>query len=412
MSDFQALGGVSATLQKLLKDRMELPLGVSSVQVTVSTPPQPQNPPAVEDSRVNLFLYRLVENGYLKNQDLIGDGHPGAYGHPPLSLDLHYLLTAYGTTTDGDGDLVNENRAQQLLGSAMRVLHDHSIIAEDLLDGSLQHQVEQLKLSLDPLNLEDLSKVWTALSLPFRLSAAYTASVVQIESRRPRRMPRPVTRRRVHVAPLRHPHITQVYRTPVAGEPVGDPRVRILDSITIQGVNFSASKSAVKIGSLDWVDLAPPVADTTIELAVPDDPLLQPGPQVVQVRTERDTEVVEGALDHGQVAEDHAVLTSNQAVFLLVPAITPPVSIDPNGALLAVNGNRLFTEGLKSYVLVGDVAIEVRRSTPQDPVSWTDPGPHSVEVLLPALPSGSTHLVRVRVNGAESIEENVELTMP
>ena len=43
-----------------------------------------------------------------------------------------------------------------------------------------------------PRGLEDLSNVWTSLELSYRLSVAYEVSVVQIESARPRRYPRPV----------------------------------------------------------------------------------------------------------------------------------------------------------------------------------------------------------------------------
>jgi len=38
MSDFHAIGGVSATLQTLLEDRMELPFG-AAVPGTIGTPP-------------------------------------------------------------------------------------------------------------------------------------------------------------------------------------------------------------------------------------------------------------------------------------------------------------------------------------------------------------------------------------
>jgi hypothetical protein len=97
---------------------------------------------------------------------------------------------------------LNESLAQKLLGSAMRVFHDHSVIDErkvkiknsggQILDESLRGQVELIKLRLEPISLEDLSKIWTALTSPYRLSAAYAVSVVQIESLGPRRYPLPV----------------------------------------------------------------------------------------------------------------------------------------------------------------------------------------------------------------------------
>src|SRR5437660_6256463 len=233
MSSFLAIGGASATLQALLRDRMELPAGMvrTDLLVTVSTPQPEDDTQAAEPTRVNLFLYRVTENGALKNQMIPGEGHPSEYGHPPLSLVLHYLVTAYGPTQDNG--IVNETRSQFLLGSAMRVFHDHAIITDALvtvqapagqtiLHPSLRREFERIKLCLDPISLEDLSKIWTALTRPYRLSAAYSVSVVQIESRRIKTLAAPVLTRRIHLAVSKRPQIANVYRTPVLpGEQTG-----------------------------------------------------------------------------------------------------------------------------------------------------------------------------------------------
>src|SRR5215470_19028116 len=98
MSDFRAIGGVSTTLQTLLTDRMELPDGVAGVPVTVGPPPftAKDNELHRENAQVNLFLYRVTEHGFLQNQEIPGRGAGSGFGHPPLSLSLHYLVTAYG----------------------------------------------------------------------------------------------------------------------------------------------------------------------------------------------------------------------------------------------------------------------------------------------------------------------------
>src|SRR4051812_28355204 len=128
MSDFRAIAGVSSTLQRLLRDRVELPpggTGVTEVDITVGVPQTGTGatPPALETARANLYLYRVVENGILKNQEIPGHGHPAAYGQPPLSLDLYYLLTAYGTSKAINPQFFDEIIAHYVLGSAMRVLH-------------------------------------------------------------------------------------------------------------------------------------------------------------------------------------------------------------------------------------------------------------------------------------------------
>ena len=179
MSNYLAIGGVSATLQTLLRDRMEippLPSGDPSIPITIGTPADDDDTDA---PRINLFLYQVTENSSLKNQEIPGHGHPAAYGRPPLSLNLHYLITAYGASAGSDGDFADETLAHYLLGSAMRVLHDYPVIIEALetgdsqpiLDPSLQDEFERVKLYLEPLSLEDATQVWTALTLPYRLAA-------------------------------------------------------------------------------------------------------------------------------------------------------------------------------------------------------------------------------------------------
>lgn len=438
MSTFLAIGGVSASLQTLLRDRMELPAGmaINDLQVAISMPPPEDENQIAEPTRVNLFLYRATENGFLKNQMIPGQGHPSEYGHPPLSLVLHYLLTAYGATDDQG--LGNETRAHFLLGSAMRVLHDFPVITEDLLTvrsgptqilhASLRGEFEHIKICLDPLSLEDISKVWTALTRPYRLSVAYTISVVQIESRRLKTLAAPVLTRRIHLVVSKRPQITNVYRSVVLpGEVIGDIRAHVLQELTIEGKNFHAARTYVKLGTLEPIGVIP-VSDSEIRIVVPDDtypidldhpvprpiPIedrLRPGPQTVEVQTLRPTEVVEGGLDRGVVVLDDRRQNSNQGVFLLAPEIS---TINPNNstvaalatAVLTVNGRRLFEPGPKSVVLIADVSIPVVDPGPGG-VAQTDVSVrvslNALSVTTPPTPPGN-YQVRMMVNGVQSME--------
>ena len=71
MASYTAIEAVSRTLKALLLDRM-----VTGVAVTLA-------PPDVElagvGARVNLYLMQAIENAYLKNQEIPGQGHPGTY---------------------------------------------------------------------------------------------------------------------------------------------------------------------------------------------------------------------------------------------------------------------------------------------------------------------------------------------
>jgi hypothetical protein len=251
-------------------------------------------------------------------------------------------------------------------------------------------------------------------------------TVIQIESERPRQLGIPVKTRRLHMSLVKRPQITSVYRTPLLpGDPIGDARAEVGQSLTIKGTGFKASKTWVKLGSLDPIGVAPqPNGD--IQITVPDDqypvdfdhvtprPILlsdqlQPGPQLVQVLVERSGEGVQGGLDRGTMFTESVVQSSEQSSFILAPAV---VTISPaagtSATVLTVTGKRLFQSELKSYVYVRDVGIEVDFK-PGDP--FLPPTPTQVQVPLTALTKtvpplpGGTYPVRMQVNGALSLEE-------
>ncbi|WP_247828961.1 DUF4255 domain-containing protein [Arthrobacter antioxidans] len=373
MSDFRGLAGVSATLRTLLRDRMDPPAGVAagSLAVTVGTPRGDANAAGAavnELARINLFLYQVSENGFLKNQDALS--HTGAYGNPPLGLNLHYLVTAYGAAGE-NGNSVDESTAQQMLGSAMRVLHDFPLITEALvtvrepeghtiLHSSLRGDLERLKIALDPLSMEDLTKIWTALTIPFRASAAYSISAVELESQRRRQFPQLVGEPvhagpRITILPLSAPSIASLgVRRPddPAASSRNAPYVRIGDTLIIEGQNFAGGAVMVRIGSTE-IRVAPDSA-RRIELLVPDrtyefdgdtialaaDARLQPGVQTVEV-TITPPEL------------PNASARSNRAVLMLTPHVTGIAAAPPSS--LTISGTRLFDPDLRGETLVGPV---------------------------------------------------------
>jgi hypothetical protein len=398
MSGFDAMGGASATLKRLLEDRVDSPPGLhpalATIPVSLGIPPDEED--GGQKPRLNLFLYRVTRNAELANQEIPGRGAGGtAYGHPPMPLNLHYLLTAYGSTKSGDvPPLVDESAAQFLLGSAMLVLHDHAIITDALetalgnqvLDASLQDAYEHLKLTLEPLTLEDVAKVWTALNRPYRLSAAYEVSVIQLESRLPRRHPQPVgaptpAGPRVVATAAGRPTIDEVHAATRPG-----PYARIGDTLVVTG---SALAGDPTLAWLDGNDASASVTSARFDRAtvlVPDNPALQPG-----IRSLR--------LGHGVTLGEppvpHVGPKSNTAAWVLVPGIDELAVLA--GPTLRLRGTRLLAATTECMTLVGEHQV------PEDDYAASST---ATELRMP-LPAGATSgdLVRVRVNGAESLDD-------
>jgi hypothetical protein len=154
--------------------------------------------------------------------------------------------------------------------------------------------------------------------------------------------------------------------------------------------------------------LYPPIAPNPPQPIPPEDQL-QAGPQFVDVRVQRPGDGVAGGLDRGTAFSQPQVEISNQTLFMLVPGIT---GVTPNPAsvagVLTVNGTRLYHSGLKSYVLVADVAIEVVDPQPDS----SSPSSTQVKVVLtavtganPPLTLPQTYPVRAQSNGAISVDE-------
>jgi hypothetical protein len=443
MSDFRAIGGVSASLQSLLQDRMDLPDGVSTVPVIVGTPRiGKDDTPVKEDPRINLFLYRVSENGFLQNQEIPGTGNSGAYGHPPLSLNLHYFLTAFGNTQvqNNGTTLFDETIAQFLLGSAMRVLHDYSILTDQLLTvqppigvpilhPSLIGSYEKVKLVLEPISLEDVTKVWTALTLRYRLSAAYSITVIQIESTTKRTFPRPVGAPPNAYPPLTPspalpgPYISvKVFGSPYiadvrvrrAGQTIEQsyPYARIGDTLILLGSDFSAASVSVELDSV--IVPVTPVSSNRIEVVVPDigtpagpiNPanLLQPGPRSISVI------VADPSFPQGAVR-------SNAAVFMLIPRISPPVTYSSAPRTVTITGSRLFFPTLTGQTIISRAAsdkslyltaapdkivVPIPDSLPMRGISALFSKPLPATVVLPAVPT-----MQVSINLT-----TVEVTLP
>jgi len=209
MSNTLAIGTVTAALKQMLN--------------TVGTP-LPGDPPADPDladahctarsldvartegdttNQLNLFLYQVKEDATFRNMNLPGV-HDGEGGQQPLALTLSYVLTAYG---GGDEDVL----AHRMLGRAMLMLHDRSLMTRDQLKAALPGndlwlQAERVRIRPLPLGPEEISKLWTGFGKPYRLSIGFEATIVLIESTAPKIAQLPVLTRGQYV-PRTPPHI-------------------------------------------------------------------------------------------------------------------------------------------------------------------------------------------------------------
>jgi hypothetical protein len=211
MSSPLALAAVTAVLKDLLNEGLiNNDLSQVGSFLVTAMPPDRITTGNTEANQLNLFLYQVTSNPGWRNEGLPSRGPGGErLTNPPLALDLHYLLTAYGQT-----DL----NAEILLGYAMELLHEQRVLPRGAIRRSLSpnnpvnvalipkdaegrtaidlaDQAEIIKITPHYLSADELSRLWTAMQARYRPSVAYQVSTVLIQSTRSTRAALPVLQR-------------------------------------------------------------------------------------------------------------------------------------------------------------------------------------------------------------------------
>lgn len=191
-----AIRDVGETLIELL--RSGLPPGIPDDQIALLSPAEANS----IGVRLTLFLYSVAPAPEIRNEIEI----PGnTIDDEPVSLplNLHYLLTAFSPPQDPTQRSLDSH---QLLGQAMRVFFDNGILSGSLLRGALPRDEEHaLRLSLQPISVEDLTRVWSVFpETALQPSVSYLVTPVRLLSDRTRGGARVVSRRvdSDHVVPV------------------------------------------------------------------------------------------------------------------------------------------------------------------------------------------------------------------
>jgi Pvc16 N-terminal domain/IPT/TIG domain len=393
MSNALAIAAVSAVLRDLLNNAM-IDHAISTTvgsPVTVTALP-PDKTGDTELPQLNIFLYHVASNTGWSNTELPSrDTQGNRITNSPLALDLYYLLSAYGKS-DFDGEI--------LLGYAMQMLHETPVlpraairtalggvppVSSNLLPigplaaSDLADQIEQIKISPQLMNIEEVWKLWTALQAPYRPTAAYRVSTVLIQSSKPAKTPLPVSSRNILLLQFRQPFIDSV--TPLIVSPGA--------SITISGRNLNALSPKLNFGLGALVD---PSAITDNSIVATPPATLPAGVNSVQV-------VQQIALGTQGVA--HNGFESNVAPFVLAPQITTPQPISvQRGNTLTLSINPPVGRVQRASLILAERSIPIQAR----PATGPDTTPTLDFPIPPDFPPGS-YTVRIQIDGALSALE-------
>lgn len=413
MSTALAIAGVTQVLRDLLNDRFvnQNVAGQIGQSVTVSTMPPDKvvQQGGVEVTQLNLFMRQVTPNLGWRNEGLPSRDGSGRtrLSNPPLAINLHYLISAYGAA-----DL----HAEILLGHAMQLLHETAVIPREairialqpppdqagtlppwlraLRDSGLQDQIEQLRITPEFLSTEEMSKFWTSTLAHYRPSAAYEVSVVLIQAEEPEPSPLPVLVRQLKAQPDLAPSVP----TLSAVKPFGkQPVVELGTTVTLEGFTLDGVTREVVLTN-DRFEVEETIAASggsaiRLEFSIPpaDAAKFPAGIYHVAARIKLPTET-EPRL-------------SNQLALTVAPHVDNlPLTVN------AAGGSASFTLNFTPEVREGQSVRLVLGGTEFAPQPFSAPAA-SLNFQIPDAPLGD-HLARLRIDGVDSPIINPDATPP
>jgi hypothetical protein len=175
-----ALRAASRTIADYLQAQFEVDPALSSffkapgtMRVLLNTPAEMHG----NRAGLSLWLYRVVRDESTLNRppERIT---PTLTRPVPLPVRLHFLMTPITN--------VEQNDAQEtelvILGKVLQCFHKQPrLFGTDLRD-DFEGTDTQITLRLEMLALDELARTWDALTVPYRVSLSYEATVVDIEA--------------------------------------------------------------------------------------------------------------------------------------------------------------------------------------------------------------------------------------
>jgi len=394
MSDYLAVGGISAVLRSLLTNALTNG-GPASILGTspgiTATSPDLVPTGANETARLNLFMYYASLNPALRNMALPSRDSQGVrVDNEPLALNLHYLVSAYGS---------NQFDPEILLAWAMKVFHDTPVVPRatiqtalaDLLlnqvtpeaqlisSSTLANQLEHIRITPETLTTEEIYRLWTAFQTSYRPTTSYQVSVVVIRDTSEYSSNPPVQKRTVSVLPFNAPVIDGLTPNMVVTG----------DTITLKGRNFLGDVAADTLVSFDGAAGVAPstVQSTALRVVVPG--TLQAGTRSLRVVR---------SITFPSSATPHTGFTSSPVPFQLLPTITSPAPIKTTlGGTLTLQVTPAVGSMQSVLLHIGDRAIPLDARPTTDP-----PTSNTLTFSIPNDIPPATYPLRVEVDGAQS----------
>ena len=179
MADYTALAEAGNGLVELLRDYLT-PEPISKRElISLCSPHESEN------NQLTVYLFHIEEDQQSASGGYVQQSRD-VQRMSPSRFHLSFLITAHSKAPVQ----LREADQYRMLGAAIQVLKDHPVLEKQYLEGSLLDSGAVLHLSVERPNFEQMTKIWSNTSKPYKLSIVCKMDGVLIDSRRTRRIVR------------------------------------------------------------------------------------------------------------------------------------------------------------------------------------------------------------------------------
>jgi hypothetical protein len=146
-----------------------------SMAVSLNTPDEMEH---ANVQGISVWLYRIERDDQRLNAPPTRPT-PTSLLPTPLPLRLHYLLTPI-VQIDDAFPLISPGREQELLGKVLQLMYEHPILRGADLKDTLTGSDQRIVMRLEPMSLEEITRVWQALARPYQLSVSYEVTLALV----------------------------------------------------------------------------------------------------------------------------------------------------------------------------------------------------------------------------------------
>lgn len=171
MAGYTIISDVGNAIVKLLRDNM-VPEVIPNADAIGLCSPSDKG-----DLVLGLYLYDVKESEEVFSSGMRMSGQ-NEQRYPSKYMNLFFMLTAYSMS-----DIkFRASEEQRILGKAIQVLMDHSIL--DAKQLGLANGADSYPIKIEMLRLEndEKMKLWNMPNVPYKLSLYYKVSPIEIES--------------------------------------------------------------------------------------------------------------------------------------------------------------------------------------------------------------------------------------